>query len=384
LADCGARAGTTTSILVPLLPRHRAQAEAFRARAAGRGAVHTLRVADVVALTDDAVMIEFDVPSELADDYRFQPGQHLIVLHDHEGEEIRRSYSICLPSSSGRLCVGIKRVDGGRFSGFATGRLRPGSELRVMTPTGRFVPTLNPTHAKHYGVVAVGSGITPLLSITASVLATEPRSRVTLIYGNRSRRSTMFLSEVEALAAEHPQRLNVYLVMSREATGNPLLEGRIDAARVQALAAAGPGAIDEWFICGPEALMDELAGALQAAGTGEDSIHREAFVAGAGAIDRTDLPELDSRVTIRLDGRTAEFDVRTPGEPILTAALRERPDAPYSCRDGVCGTCRAKLVSGQVVMDRCSALDRRERAAGYVLACTAHPLTDTVTLDFDG
>jgi ring-1,2-phenylacetyl-CoA epoxidase subunit PaaE len=385
LADCGAARLTTTSVRVPLLPRHRAQAEAFRARAAGRGAVHPLRVANLVRLTADAVMVEFDVPPALAADYRFQPGQHVVILHEHEGEEIRRAYSICVPSSSGRLCVGIKRTEEGRFSGFATGRLRPGDELRVMTPMGRFVPVLNPAQAKRYALVAVGSGITPLLSITASILATESRSRVTLIYGNRSRGSTMFLSELEALAAEHPERLEVHLVMSREPTGAPLREGRLDVEKVVALAAGDGVAVDEWFLCGPEALMEELAGALQAGGAAEESVHRELFAGGVrDPSGRVELPDVHSRVTVQLNGRTCEFAVHSLGEPILVAALKERPDAPYACRDGVCGTCRAKLVSGEVVMERCSALDRREQAAGYVLACMAHPVTDTVTLDFDG
>ena len=369
---------------MPLLPRHRAEAEAFQARAAGRGAVHSLRVADLIRLTEDAVMIEFDVPPELAADYRFQPGQHVTILHEHEGEQIRRSYSICVPSNSGRLCVGIKRVDEGRFSQFATGRLRAGDVLQVMTPTGRFVPILNPTHARRYAVVAVGSGITPLLSITASILATEPHSRVTLIYGNRSRASTMFLSELDALAAEHPGRLDVHLVMSREPTGDPRRDGRIDAAKVAVLTSAGRARVDEWFMCGPEALMDELAIALQEAGTNEESIHRELFVAGTrDPSDLVDLPDVHSKVNVRLGGRTSQIDVHSLGEPILVAALEARPDAPYACRDGVCGTCRAKLVGGEVVMERCSALDRRERAAGYVLACMAHPVTETVTLDFD-
>lgn len=347
--------------------------------------MHALRISDLVRLTDDAVMIEFDVPPALAADYRFQPGQHVVILHEDEGEEIRRSYSICVPPSSGRLCVAVKRVEAGRFSQFATGGLRAGDELRVMTPTGRFVPVLNPTHVKRYAVVAVGSGITPLLSITAGILATEPRSRVTLIYGNRTRASAMFLPELDALAAEHPGRLDLHLMMSRESTGDPLLEGRLDAAKVATLAGAGGEAIDEWFMCGPEALMDELTAALGDAGAGEDAIHRELFVAGArDPLDMGDLPSVDSRVTIRLDGRSTELAVHSLGEPILVAALAQRPDAPYSCRDGVCGTCRAKLVSGEVVMERCSALDRREQAAGYVLACMAHPVTETVTLDFDG
>ncbi len=384
LADCGAPTLTTTSRRVPLLPRHRTEAEAFRTRAAGRGAVHALRVADVVRLTDDAVMIEFDVPAELAADYRFQPGQHVVIRHHHDGEDIRRSYSICATPASGRLCIAIKRVDGGLFSGFATDRLRPGDRLRVTTPTGRFVPALNPTHRKRYVVVAVGSGITPLLAIMASILGTEPRSRVTLIYGNRSRGSAMFLPEIESLAAEHPGRLSVHLVMSREPVGDPLLAGRIDAAKLAALTAAEDEPVDEWFMCGPEALTDDLAEALAQAGADEESIHRELFVAGArepsGPLD---LPDLRSRVTISLDGRASELDVHSLGESILVAALAERPGVPYACRDGVCGTCRAKLVSGEVAMERCSALDRRERRAGYVLACMAHPVTETVSLDFD-
>jgi ring-1,2-phenylacetyl-CoA epoxidase subunit PaaE len=368
---------------VPLLPRHKAQAEAFRAQAAGRGAVHALPVEEVVPLTDDAVMIVFDVPDDLRQAYRFQPGQHVVLLHEHEGEEIRRSYSICVPSGSEKLCVAIKRLDAGAFSTYATRDLRAGDTLRVMTPMGRFTPRLNPRASKHYVAIAAGSGITPVLSIAQTILAAEAGSRVTLIYGNRTRSSSMFLDQLEAQAREDG-RLTMHLLLSQEDPGDPRLAGRITWDKIASLIPGAPATVDEWFMCGPDELMESICAALAENGVDDEAIHREQFTASArDEIALGELPDIDSDVTFTLNGETTQLTVNSLQEPVLISALSLRNDLPYACKDGVCGTCRAKVVSGQVVMERCSALDKREREAGYVLTCTAHPVTDVVELDFD-
>jgi ring-1,2-phenylacetyl-CoA epoxidase subunit PaaE len=368
---------------VPLLPRHKAEAAAFRAQQRGRGAVHDLVVQEVVPLTHDAVMLVFDVPEALRAAYRFQPGQHVVLIRRREGEEeVRRSYSICTAPASGRLCVAIKRVEAGLFSTWATRELRAGDRLGVMTPAGAFTPRLDARSSKHYVAIAAGSGITPILSIVLGILATEPRSRVTLVYGSRARASTMFLSDLEAAVAQHAGRLRLQLVVSREPAQDGAVHGRIDWPLLSAITAQDP--VDEWFMCGPDALMAHVCAALEDAGVPDERVHREHFTAGArddAAMDA--LPELTSTVTVTLDGRASEHLVEARGDSVLATALRERRELPYACRDGVCGTCRAKVVEGGVVMERCSALDRRDRDAGYVLACVAHPVTERLVLNFD-
>ncbi len=368
---------------MPLVPRHRAQAEAFRARTAGRGEVHPLRVAQRVSLTPDSVRITFDVPEALRPVYRHQAGQHLTLLTDVGGEELRRSYSICTPAGSGRLAVAIRRVEGGRFSTWAVDELRVGRSVRVMVPAGTFTPRLDARHAKRHAAVAVGSGITPILSIVATILDAEPESNVTLVYGDRDPASIMFLAETEQLRQRFDGRLTLRVQYSRSAPDPAAVVGRLDGSRVVALAGGEPTRFDEWYLCGPPPLVEGLASSLVDAGVDEDRVHLELFTGGAvdaAALD--ELADVDAEVSLVLDGVASRHRVSSR-ETILGAALPTRADLPFACRDGVCGTCRAKLRDGRVVMERTSALTRRDRAAGYVLACVAHPATATVTLDFD-
>jgi len=370
---------------VPQLPRHRAQAAAFRARAHGRGAIHTLRVREVLRLTDDAVRVSFEVPEHLREDYRHQAGQHLVILHPHEGEEIRRSYSICLPANSTELCVAIRRVEGGAFSSFATTDLRAGARLRVMTPTGRFIPRLDARHRTHYAAVAAGSGITPIYSIVATILAAEPHSRVTLLFGNRRPSSAMLLDHLNELQRRVGDRLDLHLVYSQEEVEGAGSPGRIDWGRVAAALPDAPAGVDEWFMCGPDELMQALGRALADRHVPTNRIHTELFAASAASpLSAAELVEISSIVTLRLNDEATTFELNGRGEPILAAGLRLRSDLPYACRSGLCGTCRARLTEGEVVMERCSALDLEDRRAGYVLACVGHPVTERVTLDFDG
>ena len=357
---------------------------------------HRVRVASVERLTDDAAVIGFDVPAELREAYRFAPGQHLTVRLPGEGD-VRRNYSVCSSVAEGRLRVAVKRLEGGVFSTYATTTLAPGDELEVMTPTGRFTTTLDPARRRHYAAIAAGSGITPVISIVASALAVEAGSRCTVIYANRTTSSIMFLEELEDLKNRYPGRLHLVHILSREAQEVPLFHGRIDRERLTRLLAAlvPVDTVDEWFLCGPYEMVVEARQTLLDHGADPAHVHLELFHVeggppraatppGANGGDGSGVPGPGaSAVTIVLDGRETSFDLERQGEPILDAALRSRGDAPYACKGGVCGTCRAKLLDGQVEMDRNFALESAEIEAGFVLACQSHPLTESVRLDFD-
>lgn len=353
-----------------------------------RPAFHPLRVNDVTSLTEDAVMITFDVPPELAEDYDFIQGQHLTIRTSLAGDDVRRSYSICAPAKSGQLRIGVKVLPGGHFSGFAAGSLKVGDILDVMTPTGRFNMPLNPANAKHYCAIAAGSGITPVFSIVATTLAQEPKSRVTLIYVNRTSRSIMFLEELEDLKDRYPDRFHLIHVLSREAQDAELLSGRLDAARLTKITETLVPAetVDDWFLCGPYAMVIDLRQALLDQGVQPAQVHSELFhVDKSPSEPRVTPPDSGdgSEVTINLDGRRSTFKLKSDDVPVLEAALRVRSDAPFACRGGVCGTCRAKVVEGAVAMDTNYALEPEEIEKGYVLTCQSHPTTGTVKLDFD-
>jgi len=354
------------------------------------GTFHPLRVKDVERLTEDAVAITFDVPDDLREDYAYTHGQHLTVRTEVEGVEVRRNYSICAPATSGRLRIGVKRLHGGAFSGHATGALRVGDVVEVMTPTGRFFTALDPAQAKHYCAVAAGSGITPVLSIVTTVLEVEPHSSVTLIYGNRTTTSVMFLDELADLKDRYPTRFRLVNVLSREPQEVELFSGRIDAEKMRRLLATllPPATVDEWFLCGPFAMVEAARDVLQESGVPPARVHTELFhVDGEAPRESTavddERAEGSSTVTVTLDGRASTLQVSRAGVRILDAVLDVRADAPYACKGGVCGTCRARLVSGEVTMERNYALEPDEVEAGFVLACQSRPVTDEVSLDFD-
>jgi ring-1,2-phenylacetyl-CoA epoxidase subunit PaaE len=348
-------------------------------------AVHPLHVAEVQPLTDDAVAITFAVPDELREDYRFRPGQHLVLVRRDGEKETRRSYSICAPAG-GPLRVAVKRQPGGLFSTWATRKLRAGDVLGVMTPTGRFCLDLLPTHAKHYVAIAAGSGITPILSHIATLLEVERRSRVTLLYANRLQRSTMFHDELCALRERHPDRLAVHHVLSREPAPGDHLRGRLTAGRLRELFrdVVHAEGVDEWLMCGPSSLVEDVTSVLAELAVPTRAVHRELFTAGeAEGAEPSDGIIVDSEVTVVLGGERTTVRVAASDGPILDALLAVRPEIPYSCREGVCATCRARTVEGAVTMGRSSGLDAGEQAAGYVLACQARPVSERVVLDFD-
>jgi ring-1,2-phenylacetyl-CoA epoxidase subunit PaaE len=346
-----------------------------------------LRVASVERLTADAVAVTFDVPDAVADRFRFRPGQHLTLRRIVDGQDLRRTYSVCSSVAGGPLRVAVKRLEGGAFSGWVLDALRPGEELEVLPPAGSFGPRLDPARARRYGLVAAGSGITPLLSIASSALDVEPASTVTLLYGNRTSSDVMFLDELSDLKDRFPDRLQVLHVLSREEQESELLSGRLDGPRLRRLLATlvPVDAVDEWFLCGPFGLVTEARQALLDAGAPPPAVHLELFHADV-APPRPRRPAAERQavasVTVVLHGRTTTVAVDRDGPPVLDALLPARPDAPYACKGGVCGTCRARCVHGAVEMDANYALEPDEIGAGVVLSCQSHPVTDEVRLEF--
>jgi ring-1,2-phenylacetyl-CoA epoxidase subunit PaaE len=358
-----------------------------------RATIHPLRVKGVEPLTEDAFVIEFEIPPELAGEYSFTQGQHVSLRCEAAGDDLRRSYSICGAAGTGRLRVAVKRLPGGVFSAYAFEHLHAGDTVEVVTPIGHFNTPLDPSAARSYAMIAAGSGITPILSILSTVLAVEPRSSVTLIYGNRAVKDIMFLEELEDLKNRYAERFALYHVLSREEQEVQLFHGHIDADRLRAFLdqLVRPDGVDEWFLCGPREMIDSARAVLGERGVDAERVHAELFhaddaprpVRKAEGSASAAMPADAADVTIILDGRSSTFSVDPDGERILDAALRVRTDAPYACKGGVCGTCRARLVSGSVEMDQHFALEQREIDAGFVLACQSHPTSPKVVLDFD-
>lgn len=348
---------------------------------------HRLRIREVRRETPECVSLAFDVPADLAAEYRFVQGQHLNVRAVLDGEEVRRSYSICSGVDDGELRVAIKKVPGGRFSVWANERLSAGDAIDVMTPEGRFFTPLDSAQGKHYVAFAAGSGITPVLSLARTILAREPRSRFTLVYGNRRLASTMFHEALWELKDRYLARFVIYNVFSREAQEVDLFNGRIDAAKTRAfldtlIPAAG---IDEAFVCGPASMIDEVEAALIEAGVPREHVHVERFgVPGAAAnapVDDADAAE--AKVTLVVDGVRREIDFHRGQHSILEAGRAAGIDLPFSCQGGMCSTCRAKLLEGEVKMAKNYALEPHEVAAGFVLTCQSYPLTERVVISFD-
>jgi ring-1,2-phenylacetyl-CoA epoxidase subunit PaaE len=355
---------------------------------------HPLRVAGIERLTDDAVAITFDVPPELRGQFRFQAGQHVSIRSPVVGDDVRRNYSICAPATGGeqRLRIGVKRIPDGVFSGYVAEHLRPGDVLDIMTPTGTFSTALHPGQRKRYGAIAAGSGITPVLSILSTALEVEPGSSAVLVYVNRTTLNIMFLEDLEDLKNRYPDRFQLIHVLDEEPLDVEILSGRLDADRLGRILdhLVLPDDVDEWFLCGPLPMTDVAREVLLAYGAGDQHIHRELFFVGPppAAGSRTPAaqasePETGAEVTVMLDGRSQTFVLPEDGTSILDATLRYRADAPFACKNGVCGTCRAKVTEGKVRMDANYALEPADVAAGYALACQSHPAADRVVLDFD-
>jgi len=353
---------------------------------------HPLRVCALLPDTDEATIVSFEVPESMREQFRFKPGQYLTLRTEVNGVDLRRSYSIC-SASGDELRVGVRKVPGGVFSTWVNEHLKPGDLLQVIPPQGHFtVPALPAADApaRHYLGIAGGSGITPILSIMKTVLAEQPKARFTLIYGNRQQKSTMFKEELEDLKNRYLTRLVLHHVFSREVMDTPLNGGRLDRNKLAEFfrTLVNPAGIDHAFVCGPFGVNDEAEAALRAAGLSDDQIHIERFgVPDAERAAQVHLPQPgdaeSARVIIIRDGLEREISFRKSDPSILDAAAAAGLEVPFSCKSGVCCTCRAKLLEGQVRMDRNFALEKHEVEAGFVLTCQSHPLTERVVLSFD-
>jgi ring-1,2-phenylacetyl-CoA epoxidase subunit PaaE len=351
---------------------------------------HKLKIKNIRPETEDCVSIALEVPTTLVDVFQFKSGQYLTFKRIVEQEELRRSYSICSSPTDNELRVAIKKVPFGKFSTFANESLKEGDFLEVMPPNGRFTALCSADNVKKYVGFAAGSGITPILSILKNVLRSEPKSHFTLIYGNKKRTSIIFKEAIEALKNQYMERFSVYHVLSQEMTDATLLNGRIDAEKTHLFSKniLKIQEIDHFYICGPEEMTHAVIDTLEKKGVDKSKIHFELFTSSKPNIKKTIAPtEIDNRpkseVTIRLDGSAFKMQLAYEGDNILDEAMRHGADLPYACKGGVCCTCKAKLVEGEVVMTVNYGLEADEIAAGFILTCQAHPRTPKVVVDFD-
>jgi ring-1,2-phenylacetyl-CoA epoxidase subunit PaaE len=351
---------------------------------ASRRQFRELSVARVDRLCDDAVAVTFDVPAELAADYSFRPGQSLTLRKVIDGRDERRSYSICAPAGQ-PLRIGVREVSGGAISGWLVREVRPGDRIEVQPPSGSFTTDLQ-VPARHV-LIAAGSGITPVLSITASALQ-HPDAEATVLYGNRRADSVMFADEIADLKDSYPVRLQLAHVLSREPQEVELFSGRMDAARLRRLlpALVAVDTVDHWWLCGPYGMVTDAMEVLAELGVPAARVHRELFYVEEAPPDqdRHEEPPLTGgcEVTVILDGRTSVTTIPA-GTPVLDGAQLARPDLPFACKGGVCGTCRALVRSGEVRMRRNFALEQSELDAGFVLTCQSMPVSDQLTVDYD-
>lgn len=352
---------------------------------------HTLIVKTVKKETADCVSVLFEVPEPLQQEYKFDQGQNITLKKTINGEELRRSYSICNAPHEGALKIAIKKVEGGKFSSFANDFLKAGDEIDVMPPTGKFNTTLAATNKKQYLALAAGSGITPVISLIKATLHTEPESNFTLVFGNRSRNSIIFFEELEAIKNKYLHRFNLINILSREKTDAEINYGKIDATKLQQLGKLiNYNTLDEFFICGPEEMIFCVKDFLIAAGIDKKKIHFELFgSAGSRKVEDGKKPEngstaKQSNISVKVDGRSFEFSIAAnAGITILDAALQQGADLPFACKGGMCCTCKAKLMEGKVNMDVTWGLEDEEVENGFILTCQSHPVTEKVVVDFD-
>lgn len=350
----------------------------------------TATIVDKRKETEDSVVITLQVPADRADDFRYIQGQHVPIRAEIDGQQVRRTYSICSSVSEQELKLGIRVQEGGLFSGFLAENLEAGDTIELMPPSGRFHTPLDSTQTKTYAAFVAGSGITPLLSIIKSTLETEPGSEFVIFYGNRKRATTMFIEDLWALKNSYRDRLSLHFIMSQEPAEIELYSGRLDAAKVTALHEAflAARAPDDVFLCGPNPMIDEITAALKKLGYDEQRIHSERFRPGLRGESTPRprpkaTPKEGTEVTIIMDGQRQVFHMQPDAPSLLDAAQANGFDFPYSCKGGVCSTCRTRLTKGEVDMATNYALEPWELEKGFILTCQASPRTREVELDFD-
>lgn len=349
---------------------------------------HELTVKDVCKETRDCVSISFDIPDNLKNAFAFSHGQNITIKFTAE-EDIRRSYSICSSPFENEFRIAVKKVNGGAFSTFANEKLKTGDVLQVMPPTGSFYTKLDPNRGRQYILFAAGSGITPILSIIKTILHTEQESTVTLVYGNKNVSSIIFKDQLEALKDMYLRRFSIFYVLSREKKEAAINNGRIDDEKCRQFSRIiDYKNADEFFICGPEQMIFTVRDYLLEYGVGKEKIHFELFTTPArkkaGIHSKTEnKPGQLSDITVKLDGRVFNFKLEHESNNILDAALAEGADLPYSCKGGVCTTCKSKLVEGEVIMEANYGLEPDEVDAGFILTCQSHPKSRKVVVDFD-
>ena len=348
---------------------------------------HSLTISDLRRETEDAVSLAFAVPDELRDEYGYTPGQYLTLRATIDGEDVRRSYSICSGLDDGELRVAIKRVAGGAFSAWANEQLRAGDALDVMTPDGRFGVPIASGSSRTLVAFAAGSGITPILSIAKTVLKHET-GRFFLFYGNRTTAGIMFREQLEDLKDRYLSRFAVFHVLSREQQDLAVLNGHLDAAKVGLVmrAIVPVASVDQAFVCGPQPMIEGLEKALADLGMARERVHVERFTPGVGGRPRPVVvpPSAQPKAIATVISEGARFDIPVAeGEAIIDAAIRAGRSLPYSCKGGMCCTCRARLLEGRVEMTVNYSLEPWETDAGYVLTCQSHPVTEKVVIDYD-
>lgn len=352
---------------------------------------HPLKVKAVKKETPDCVSVTFEIPGDLKERFAFRQGQSLTMRTTIGNEEIRRTYSLCSSPLDNEWKVAIKKVEGGLFSSFANETLKRGDILEVMEPVGKFYVELNPSNRKNYLAVAAGSGITPVLSIIKTTLKSEPFSRFTLVYGNKTRSSIIFFEELEGLKNKYPERFNFINILSRERTDALINFGRIDTEKLNELSKLlNYTSFDDVFICGPEALIFCMKDYLESKGVDKKKVHFELFTTPGERKSVVKSRESGvsngpvSKITVKLDGRSFDFDLSLASDiTILDAALKQGADLPFACKGGVCCTCKARLLEGKVSMDVHWGLEDEEVEQGYILTCQSHPTTEKVVVDFD-
>lgn len=350
---------------------------------------HELEVIDVRQETEDTVSVAFSIPENFHDDYHFNSGQYLTIKATIDGEEVRRSYSLCSAPFENEWRVAVKQVPHGRFSTFANKELKVGDKLEVMTPTGHFKLVTNVEAENHYVLFAAGSGVTPVLSIAKSALNNEPNSKVTFVYGNRNINSIIFKEEIEALKNEYMDRLQVIHILSRESLGNPIQKGRIDKDKAGKIFKAYLSHINITgvYVCGPEEMIMSVKDSMIENGVDQSKIHFELFTTPTttkqAIAQPTNSPKVESNVTIIIDDDRFDIHLDSNGQNILDAAQESGADLPFACKGGVCCTCKAKIIEGTAHMDVNYALEADEVEAGYILTCQSHPTSDRLVVSFD-